>query len=517
MFRQHWSTIGLVCIVLAALFVRVVHLPDLLRHPRSASLNFKSLTNPVADWHSWRQADTASVTRELLKGEGSWLVPEFHDLSNIPSGLENPEGYRMVEFPLYNLISAGITKALPGSDTLTNLLVASRLVSVLFSLITLIILYALVVHLSENKVAALLTASFYAFLPYSIFYSRVILPEPTLVMLTTVSIYAFVRWLNIFDLKSRTWPWYLLSLVTFTLALLVKPTALFVTPIFVVLAVAIFKWRVFKQPLLWLFLVSLLPLAAWRWWILHYPSGIPASAWLLNGNGIRLRPAWWRWLFADRLARLMLGYWSVVFVALGSIIKSSKKYLYFDLLTLSWAAGMVLYLIIFATGNVQHDYYQIILVPMLCLLAGRGAAWILQSTKVFYPVLNYAVVALICGLTLLFGWYEAGGYFNINNPAIAEAGQAVDELTPVNAIVIAPYQGDTAFLYQTNRRGWPIGFEIQDKIKKGATHYITTSYDDEARTLEATYQTVKKTDQYLLLDLSRPIASDSAATQTTNR
>ena len=59
-------------------------------------------------------------------------------------------------------------------------------------------------------------------------------------------------------------------------------------------------------------------------------------------------------------------------------------------------------------------------------------------------------------LSLAFGWFEVRGFFNINNPAIVEAGRKLDEIAPVDALVIAPYGGDPAFLYQTGRHGWPV-------------------------------------------------------------
>jgi hypothetical protein len=110
-------------------------------------------------------------------------------------------------------------------------------------------------------------------------------------------------------------------------------------------------------------------------------------------------------------------------------------------------------------------------------------------------------------MMLAFSWYDVSGYFNINNPALAIAGRAVDTQTPANAKVIAPYQGDTAFLFQTNRSGWPIGSSIDEKIKLGATHYVSTSYDDEARQLEARFAVVDKTKEYILIDLTTPTSS----------
>jgi len=63
---------------------------------------------PVADWHSWRQADTSSVSRNFVNNGFDVLYPTFQDLSNVPSGLDNPNGYRFVEFPIYNVFRPGV-------------------------------------------------------------------------------------------------------------------------------------------------------------------------------------------------------------------------------------------------------------------------------------------------------------------------------------------------------------------------------------------------------------------------
>jgi len=82
-----------------------------------------------------------------------------------------------------------------------------------------------------------------------------------------------------------------------------------------------------------------------------------------------------------------------------------------------------------------------------------------------------------------------------------KAGSAVDQLVDEDALVIAPAMGDTQFLFQTNRRGWPIGFELEDKIKKGADIYVSTSYDWEAKELEKKYEVLAHTDDYIIIDL----------------
>ncbi|MCD8485112.1 hypothetical protein LRY65_01805 [Candidatus Woesebacteria bacterium] len=272
--------------------------------------------------------------------------------------------------------------------------------------------------------------------------------------------------------------------------------------------------------------LSVLPLIWWRSWIQQFPSGIPASDWLLNGNGIRLKPAWWRWLFADRIGRLMFGYWGASFLLIGWVagvrawtykkLRTPRQWVqavfaYKDAWLREEGAlvfgglGMLAYLVIFATGNVQHDYYQVPLVPILVLLWARGAVWLVrQGSGVWQKIELAGVVGVIALFSMAFSWYEVSGWFNVNNWAYVSAGEAIQRLTPEDALIIAPGFGDTTFLFQTERRGWPIGFEIEDKIAAGAQYYASTAYDDEARRLEAEYTVLEKTDDYIIIDLQQP-------------
>src|SRR3989304_6819731 len=69
------------------------------------------INRPIADWHSWRQADTAAVARNFIKEGFNPLIPKYDDMSSQANGLDNPKRYRFVEFPVYNLIVAGVWKA----------------------------------------------------------------------------------------------------------------------------------------------------------------------------------------------------------------------------------------------------------------------------------------------------------------------------------------------------------------------------------------------------------------------
>lgn len=472
------------------------------------------LDAPLADWHSFRQADTASVTREYVKNGIDLFRPRYHDISNIQSGEFNPQGWRMVEFPLINALIAQVLIWNPQWD----LVVTSRLASVLATVLAVGLLVDVVRRYSRPEVA-LLTGLVWALMPYAIYYGRVILPEPFLLVLVISTAWFLDQYL-----RKEKIMWLLVAGLTGSLALLVKPVAIFFAPWWLGMALAhrprSLNWKKWLLMLL-VALLGVLPLLWWRQWIQNFPTGIPASSWLLNGNGIRLRPAWWRWIFADRIGRLMFGYWGAPLLLLGllgslpSRLKlSSSSSLIIKFLTwlLAWvlqsgallglSMGMLAYLVVFASGNVQHDYYQILLLPLVSWLTASGMFWLYERAKPGAERMGVVVLVLFISIfSLAFSWYAVKDWFGIQNPAIVQAGQAVDRLTPDEALIIAPYMGDTAFLFQTNRRGWPLGFDIDKKIARGADYYVSTAYDDETNELMRRYQVVDQNDQYVIINL----------------
>jgi hypothetical protein len=96
-------------------------------------------------------------------------------------------------------------------------------------------------------------------------------------------------------------------------------------------------------------------------------------------------------------------------------------------------------------------------------------------------------------------------FYKINHPEIIEAGAAIDAIAPKDAIVVAPYNGDTAFLYQTKRKGWPvIDSSIDEIIEKGADYYVTVSFNDtDTLRISERFATIEKTNTYWIIDLHK--------------
>src|SRR3989344_3071900 len=73
---------------------------------------FYKFSEPIADWHSFRQSDTAAVAQVYVNEGYNLLYPKYFDISNVQSGLDNPQGYRFVEFPIYNFLHAFLFKSI---------------------------------------------------------------------------------------------------------------------------------------------------------------------------------------------------------------------------------------------------------------------------------------------------------------------------------------------------------------------------------------------------------------------
>lgn len=453
--------------------------------------------SPVADWHSWRQADTSAVSRNFVSQGFDILHPRFDDLSNVPSGIyDNPQGYRFVEFPIYNILQAGLFM-LFGYFSIEQW---GRLVSIFASLISGVFIY-LIVKKRESLLSGTLAAFFFLLLPFNIFYSRTILADPLMITFILGAIYFFELWVNNKKFSILNFQ-FLITLIFTMLAFLIKPFAAFFMLPMVYVAFEKFGFAFLKKWQLWFFaIISLIPFGLWRVWMSQFPSGIPQSLWLFNGSNIRFKGAFFHWIFAKRVGELILGFFGVFIFVYGILISNKKNALYF----LSFILSSLIYVSVVATGNVQHSYYQIPIIPSIAIFLGIGGAYLLNPLKGYFSKFKTIPVFIICvSFMFSFSWFSVRDYFNINNRSIVIAGQAVDKLIPQNAKVIAPYDGDTSFLYQTKRKGWA-SFEkpLQELVKMGADYLVLVNPKPEDYGIGKIYKIISATSDYILFDLHK--------------
>jgi 4-amino-4-deoxy-L-arabinose transferase-like glycosyltransferase len=368
-----------------------------------------------------------------------------------------------------------------------------RLLSVFMAIITAYIIF-LIGKKYLGSIGGVLSAFFYLFIPFNVYFTRVILPEPMAVLFSVWALWLFIRYVE----KEK---YYYLGLAAFvfSIGLLIKPYVVFYgIPMFLL---AYQKWGIkgvfTRRELVVAGIISAIPLILWRMWIGQYPEGIPFWKWAFNGDAIRFRPAFWYWLFGERLGKLILGVWGMFPFIAGLIsFKKSRALVHY------LGFGMLFYIGVVATANVRHDYYQTLIIPSIALILAQGTL-VLWNVSGFDKYITRIVTVFSIVLALIIGAFQVKEFYRINRPEIIIAGEAVDRISPPDVLVIAPYNGDTAFLYHTKRRGWPVvDRPIEELIEKGAEYFVSVDLN-HPQTIQymKDYDVIEKTGEYVIIML----------------
>ena len=435
-------------------------------------LRLYHITAPVADWHSWRQVDTAAVARNFVEGDFDLMHPKFDDFSNVQTGKYNPEGLRFVEFPLYNASFALLYKIAP----VVTLEVYGRIVTIFFSLMTLISIYYLLYH-EVSRPSAFWGGMIYAVMPFFVYFSRVILPDPIAVGCIFISIMCMYRWTHE-SKKPMTIALYIGGIIFASLAILIKPTAIFY---FLPLLYLFFRKYTFRSIVRWdvyvFFILAVIPFGLWRYWISLFPVGGPGFEWLITSVNtfegqkvIFMRPAFFRWVFYERILILIMGGWTSGFLLLGSLRKLARPWLLYSL-----SASALIYIFTFQGGNVQHDYYQIIILPVLALVAGMGIGFLYDFHERFIPRIGITIIVIgVIAFSWIMSYERVKDMYAINGGLINNA-RIIKTLTPKDALVVTDTTGDTTLLYNAHRKGMPTFADALPELKKRGMEYFATS------------------------------------------
>ena len=144
------------------------------------------------------------------------------------------------------------------------------------------------------------------------------------------------------------------------------------------------------------------------------------------------------------------------------------------------------------------------LVPFAAIFVAQGVKTLINLPANYFAKSLGPLIALAAIVSIVvFGFYEIKGYYWINRPQIVEAGQAVDRLLPKDATVVAPYNGDAAFLYQTNRRGYPITDRPLEKFIEDGTKYLVSVDVNDAgiQNLARHCKVIEQTKDYVIVEM----------------
>jgi len=460
-----------------------------------------NLTAPLSDAYSWRQADTAAVARNFVRTGFDLLHPHYDDLSSIQSGMDNPKGLRFVEMPIYNALFGFTYKILP----LFPIEVWGRIFSIIFSLGIIAIIYYLCLH-EVDRISAVMSSIIYAIFPAFVFFSRVVLPETPALALSFISI--FLLYKNGKRKKDDIWShcYFYLSIISFAIATLIKPTVLFYGITLGFLFIKKYEFDVVKkiQPYLF-FILALIPLLIWRLYIQQFPEGIPASDWLITNvntfegqKNIFFKPAFFRWIFFERINTMIFGGYLTVIFIIGIISKRKSLFLH------SIAFSALAYLFVFQGGNVQHEYYQTLIFPPLAMFAGIGTSTILSNRKIFiHPLLSSFLIFVICIFSFLFSYYYKVKDFYTYPKDLNFMAKIIQTFTLPDDKIVADRMGDTTLLYLSDRKGSPMLSGTVEQLRNNEYRYVLTDQKKSIIELlnEKGVQIIFQNNQFALLRL----------------
>ncbi len=443
----------MLCVLLVALALRLQHVHD-----------------PLLDHPNWRQGDTASIARNFAQRNENILYPQT-DYDG------PPPNYVELELQILPFLAAMAYKVVGVHE------VIGRLLAILFSLGTVLVVGLFTRRLYGSAIAGLTAAAFFAVFPGSVYYGRTFTPDVVMVFFLTASLYACFAFLSE---DERLAPRPLArSAGLLTLAYLAKPVA-----ILALVPLCGMMWERLRAgmrtrptayavllfiPLviLWLYDRQVAQHAEWHWASgiakLHVFPALVGAFSSIHGFGHKVD------LFFGTLGLLrvtMLGTAGFA-VSVAACIAIPWTRPRSALLVWGWLAGGLLYAFVVVTVE-RVDYYLFPLVPLAALVTGGAIALLAElKTQWIAPTLATALALAV----LLQGHGAVAHYYQYDRVAYGDAVLASRSL-PANTLVVMGHYGPDV-LYYIDRFGWEedpelwTPFDEESAIKKGARYYIS--------------------------------------------
>ena len=460
------------------------------------ALRLKGIHDPILDHPGWRQGDTASIARNFALLQYDIMRPQTtYD--------GPPPNYVELELQIVPFLAATLYKIFGIHE------VFGRLISICFSLGTVVVIGLFARWLFFSELAGLFAAFLFAVFPGSVYYGRTFTPDTAMVFFLTAAVYAVCR-LLIEDSGSGqvgSVPPRALARTTalLTLAYLAKPVA--VVAVFPLLAAAYERLRsglnlrvtvlavLAAVPLviLWLYDRRVASYAEWHWasgiTTLHVVPALRSA--FSSGSGFVAKLDAFRavlgMLKETMLGSIGFGLSVLSFVALAWAPARAKTVLY------AWLAGGLVYVFVVVTVE-RVDYYMLLLLPLCAIVTGGVLAAFARSVQASQALAMPARIAFLVLLpialacVLVQGVAAAAPYYTYNKEAYRQAVALARTLDPSVLVVIGHYGPDVQ--YYIDRFGWEedpalwTPFDEESAIRKGARYFISIEDNRLRRNLE---------------------------------
>jgi len=482
----------------------------------AAALAFRlwGLFNPLLDFHAWRQTLTAMVARNFLRDGMNLFAPRLDDLTP----------YFEFEFQIFPYLVAILYQAIGVKEWL------GRLAAALFAMGTLAYLYALGKKYLDRP-AALVAAALFAVLPMAVYYTRAFMPESLLLFFSVMGLHHFGRWLDGEKERGRGWD-YALAALGICLAVGVKAPALYLLFPLAFLAWDKLGGRAVRDGRLWIFLfLVLVPPLLW-----YAYTGAQARAalgggsfWLQNdkliGAEYLLRPKFYRLIFLTRLGEKMFAFAAFpLFLAGICLSVRGRREVFLHV----WLGAVLLYFFVVAKGNYIHEYYQLPVIPVGCLFAGKAASAAAgrarrRGVRLGRDPLMWAVAALLLFVPVHSVW-KVGERLRVDLSVLRVSRRVEAHTAPGDRLLVQDNH-HTDLLYYADRKGWYVSHRtkigeagLESYRRRGVRYYVNRSALPRLKRwnpaldgyLRKRYRFLEEGRDGIIVDLTRPLGAEAS-------
>lgn len=389
-------------------------------------LRLVGITAPPTEFHPMRQYRAAIIARGMYYQANATAAPDAERSAAIAAAgnepLLEPRVIETVAFFLYQLA---------GSEQLW----LPRLFSALCWLAAGYMLYRLARKLFSED-SALIAVTFFLLNPFTVLASRVLQPDPLMILLMLSAI-NLMLWYD----DAPTWRRLVIAAAVAAVPPLIKPISVFGLGL-AFAALSFYRqrsWRgLFNTRVLVFGLILCAPM------LLYYLAGFVGRADMTTETSEDVIPSllFQRSFYGGWFTQISKAIGPVAFLAAVfgfALMKQDRA----RVLVTGLFLGYLVMGLIFTYTISTHDYYQLQLVPIVCLCLGPILTPILERVRTLFTreVTRTAFVALLVVILAQFSAYENFWrttfryYYQNTDPAIAkigpQIGQAVDHSTHV--------------------------------------------------------------------------------------
>jgi hypothetical protein len=392
----------------------------------------KNFTVLPVDAHPMRQTDTECVAYFLYTGKASFLKPK----ACLMRPVSNTEGYFFLEMPFYELLIAGSYKVFGPQ------IWAARLINLVLYLVGSLALFGLLKRWM-NKLSGLFGLILFSFIPGSIFFvGHAIHPDALAVSFIWLSLYLMWRY------KENGNKIFLMSSgLVLGISVASRPFGLICLPL---LGYFLFLRKSKIMDYLIIFVLSVGFYGFWWWWTKKLGIDMSWESWVLYGREKIFDLGYLKNLIFKNIVGETMGKVVSGLAGIGMLVGIFKKDKNIIPLIL-WLFGVITYWLIVPNGNLTHQYYADVYIPLIVILAVIGSNFVWSKSK---------LLAILILPVLVYNGIRTSNYHfipeieaNIDTEVAAEIKREVGE----DKKIIYLARSNSVPLSLSHRQGWMLG------------------------------------------------------------